>query len=80
MEIQVVAHRETPGLGSKITAERYLRQYKGQHPEQFDVRVEKDGGNVDAISGATISSRAVSEAIQLAYDAFKQYQDEEGAE
>ncbi len=35
------------------------------------LKVKKDGGDVDAITGATISSRAYSEAIQLAFDTFK---------
>ncbi len=67
-EVQILSHRETPGLGSKITAGDFLDQFAGQHPAQFDLRVTKDGGGVDGISGATISSRAVGEAIQTAYE------------
>lgn len=67
-EVQVLSHRETPGLGSKITDGEFLNQFIEQHPAQFDLRVTKDGGAVDGISGATISSRAVGEAIQMAFD------------
>ncbi|MEQ9301811.1 MAG: RnfABCDGE type electron transport complex subunit G [Cyclobacteriaceae bacterium] len=70
-EVQVLSHRETPGLGSKITNADFLSQFVGQYPELFDLRVTKDGGEVDGISGATISSRAVGEAIKTAYDNFK---------
>jgi electron transport complex protein RnfG len=75
-EVQVLSHRETPGLGSKITTIEFLDQFKGKYPNQFDLRVTKDGGDIDGISGATISSRAVGEAIQTAYDNFKAIKDE----
>lgn len=75
-EVQVLSHRETPGLGSKITAPDFLDQFKDEYPDQFDLRVTKDGGKVDGISGATISSRAVGEAIQTAYDNLKAMKNE----
>lgn len=64
--IQVLEHKETPGLGSKIRDENFKQQYVGQSAESIDFRVKKDGGDIDAISGATISTRAFSEAIELA--------------
>jgi electron transport complex protein RnfG len=75
-EVQVLSHRETPGLGSKITSPDFLDQFAGQYADQFDLHVTKDGGDIDGISGATISSRAVGEAIQTAYDNFKGIKDE----
>ena len=66
MGIQVLEHKETPGLGSKIRDENFKQQYVGQSAESIDFRVKKDGGDIDAISGATISTRAFSEAIELA--------------
>ena len=75
-EVQVLSHRETPGLGSKITTVDFLSQFKDKYPDDFDLRVTKDGGDIDGISGATISSRAVGEAIQTAYDNFKAIKDE----
>jgi electron transport complex protein RnfG len=67
----VIEHKETPGLGSKMTAPSFVNQFLGKNPEQMKLKVKKDGGDVDAITGATISSRAYSEAIQLAFDTFK---------
>lgn len=71
--IVVIEHKETPGLGSKMTGEKFLRQFLDVNPTTTDLRVKKDGGSVDAISGATISSRAFSEAIKLASDSYQKY-------
>jgi electron transport complex protein RnfG len=71
VQVAVLEHKETPGLGSKISDEGFYQQYMGQDPGSFDLRATKDGGNIDAISGATITTRAYSDAIQLAYDAYK---------
>ena len=76
--VEVLEHKETPGLGSKMAKPDFKDQYKGIHPGSFDLRVTKDGGKIDAISGATISSRAFSEAVQLAFDRYNQLNDEEG--
>jgi len=69
--IFVIDHKETPGLGSKMTTPSFVNQFLNKNPEQMKLKVKKDGGDVDAITGATISSRAYSEAIQLAFDTFK---------
>lgn len=73
---EVLEHKETPGLGSKMGKPGYKGQYEAQNPDDFDMRVTKDGGQVDAISGATITSRAFSEAVQLAYDRLKAQNEE----
>ena len=59
--IRVISHQETPGLGSKITDIGFLDQFVGLVPAQL--ALARDGGAVDAITGATISSRAVAEGI-----------------
>ena len=73
--IFVIEHKETPGLGSKMTTTGFVNQFLGKNPEQMKLKVKKDGGDVDAITGATISSRAYSQAIQLAFDTFKSSMD-----
>ena len=75
--IEVLEHRETPGLGSKIRDKAFIGQFLGKSPDLFNMKVKKDGGEVDAISGATISSRAFAEAVQSAYEAYKHQKDEE---
>jgi Na+-translocating ferredoxin:NAD+ oxidoreductase subunit G len=69
--VVVIEHKETPGLGSKLSDLKFLNQYLEKNPGQTNLKVKKDGGTVDAITGATISSRAFSEAVQLAYETYK---------
>ena len=68
--IAVLEQKETPGLGTKMKGEKFLQQFRGKDPAVFDLKVRKDGGEVDALAGATISTRAFAEATRQAYDAF----------
>jgi len=61
--IEVLRHAETPGLGAKIEDCGWRSQMVGKGPGDIDWKVSKDGGNVDQISGATISSRSMIDAI-----------------
>lgn len=63
--LQIVSHSETPGLGSKITREDFLRQFSGKLIDE--IKLKRDGGTIDAITGATVSSKAVIEGVRLAY-------------
>ena len=72
VDTYVIEHKETPGLGSKMKDEKFKAQYRDVDPNTTDIRVTKDGGTVNAISGATISSRAFSEAVELAFRTYKQ--------
>lgn len=67
--ITVLKHKETPGLGSKMSGPRFKDQFNGKDPATFKLTVKKDGGDVDAISAATISSRAFCDAVNKAYRA-----------
>ena len=71
--IDVLEHSETPGLGDKIEHRKstWPRQFQGKHPATFDLRVKNDGGQVDAITAATITARAYSDAVQRAFDNLK---------
>lgn len=71
---EVLEHTETPGLGEKIKKSKsdFSLQFDGKNPADYKLSVTKDGGDVDAITAATISSRAFCDAVQRAYDAFKQ--------
>lgn len=62
--LMILKHLETPGLGSKIEASEFRDQYAGKSardPETW--AVAKDGGTFAQITGATISSRAVTNAV-----------------
>jgi Na+-translocating ferredoxin:NAD+ oxidoreductase subunit G len=67
----VLQHKETPGLGTKMTDSRFSNQFLGKNPGSFKLKVKKDGGQVDAITAATVSSRAYCDAIQRAFDMLK---------
>ena len=47
-------------------------QFEGKNPETFKLKVKKDGGDVDAITASTISSRAYCDAVIRAYNALKE--------
>ena len=62
--IEVLKHAETPGLGSKITTPAFKGQFVGKSiKDPANWSVAKDGGPFTQITGATISSRAVTTAI-----------------
>lgn len=75
----VLTHSETPGLGAKITDKEshFIQQFVGMNPHENPLTVKKDGGEVDAITAATISSRAYCDAIERASRAFNQVKEEE---
>jgi len=68
INITVLEQKETPGLGTKITEPEFNDQFNDKNPAEFELKVKKDGGPVDAITAATISSRAFCEAVQRAYN------------
>lgn len=70
-EVAVLEHKETAGLGDKILKSKsgWSTQFEGKNPENFRLSVTRDGGNVDAITASTITSRAYCEALQKAYNA-----------
>ncbi len=69
--IGITTHSETPGVGSRAKTEpAFAAQFKGQSISNT-FKVKADGGQVDAVSGATYTSRGVSDAVT---DAGKIYQ------
>ena len=83
----LLAHTETPGLGSKadkwfgaydatkgekaVTHEMSKKSIIAMSPGEGELKVSKDGGQVDAITASTITSRAFLNAINKAYEAYK---------
>ena len=68
-KISVLEQKETPGLGDKILPEKssFSVQFEGVDPSAMKLSVKKDGGDVDAITASTITSRAYTEAVAKAY-------------
>jgi electron transport complex protein RnfG len=70
--VKVLSHLETPGLGSKMEEEWFTGQFKGfTDPEKL--KIKKDGGTLDQITGASITARAAAKAIA---DGLKKFQEE----
>jgi len=59
--INILGHAETPGLGDEIEADSFINQFKGKDMEHLKVLKTDTTEYIQAISGATISSRAVAE-------------------
>jgi len=68
----VISHSETPGLGAKITEEEshFRTQFAGKNPSDYRLSVTKDGGDVDAITASTITSRAFTAGVAEAYNVY----------
>ena len=63
----VLSQNETPGLGAKCaTDQKFMNQWKGFDPSVKKLRVKNDGGDVDAITASTITSRAYTLAVENA--------------
>lgn len=71
--VEVLQQAETPGLGANMSSKDnvLVASFQGRRAAEMNMTVKKDGGDVDALTAATISSRAYSEAVALAYEAFK---------
>ena len=70
----ILQHAETPGLGAK--ADKWFQKdgkgsIIGKNPNKDNLKVTKDGGDVDAITASTITSRAFLLAVTQAYNAYK---------
>ncbi|MCW8827688.1 MAG: electron transport complex subunit RsxG [Gammaproteobacteria bacterium] len=74
--VRVIGHKETPGLGDAIEAERsdWILGFSGRSlvdPAEPQWKVKKDGGVFDQFTGATITPRAV---VQAVYNTLRYYQ------
>jgi len=78
IDIVVLEHNETPGLGDKIQKDKsdFSVQFSGKDPSDFKLAVTKENGDVNAITASTITSKAYCDAVQRAYDKFMEWQAE----
>lgn len=63
--VRVTQHKETPGVGTRAMEPSYLNKYVNLTVKE-DIKLKKDGGQIDAITGATRSSRAVADGVDRA--------------
>ncbi|MCD6327729.1 RnfABCDGE type electron transport complex subunit G [bacterium] len=71
--IYILKHSETPGLGAKIEEKSFTDLFKGKSLAKSKISVKKDGGDIDQITGATISPRAVCYAVRKGLTAHKEF-------
>ena len=73
INVNVLEQGETPGLGTKMTDEGnpLITSFKGKNPADMKMAVRKDGGDIDALTAATISSRAYVDAMNRAWTAYQ---------
>ena len=67
---KVLSQAETPGLGAKCVEPSFSDQFKGFDASAKKLAVKKDGGDVDAITASTITSRAYADGLALAVKVF----------
>lgn len=72
IDVVPLEHAETPGLGDKIEKNKsdWSNQFQGLDPAETTLEVRGDGGDIDAITAATITSRAYCDAIDRAFQTF----------
>ncbi len=73
--IEILEQAETPGLGAKIAETNFTYQFRGRPLAGTRWAVDKDGGDIDAITGATISPRAVAAALKDGIAVYTQHVD-----
>jgi Na+-translocating ferredoxin:NAD+ oxidoreductase subunit G len=71
--IEIVEHQETTGLGAEIAKPAFTRQFAGRPIDRTTWKVRNDGGDLDAITGATTSSRAAIEAVRNGLDVYRRH-------
>jgi electron transport complex protein RnfG len=70
--VSVIKHSETPGLGTNVLKDRFRLQYVGLSATGDPIELSSNGGQIDAISGVTFSSRALTDAVNKAAEAVRE--------
>jgi electron transport complex protein RnfG len=68
--VKVLIQTETPGLGARISGEKFLGQFRGVKAAELRLRKDDASGKIDAVTAATISSRALTESLRKSIDSF----------
>jgi electron transport complex protein RnfG len=68
--VRIISQSETPGLGAEVTRVAFTGQFEGRSAPE-SIKVKQDGGSIDAVTGATISSRAVTRGVSDVLDVFR---------
>ena len=68
--IRITSQNETPGLGTRVKGTKFTDQFMNKTLKQVLLKKDSSKGTIDALTGATISSRAVSEAVEESISKF----------
>ena len=68
--LRIISQNETPGLGSKIVKSSFTRQFTGLTETNIDLKKENPAGKIDAVTSATISSRAVISGVKNGFNLY----------
>jgi electron transport complex protein RnfG len=71
--IEILSHLETPGLGAKIREAKFKDRFENRNLSNTAWAVKKDGGDIDGITGATISSRAVIKRVKEGLEFYRDH-------
>jgi electron transport complex protein RnfG len=71
--VEVLSHMETPGLGAKINEAKFKDRFKNRNLSNTTWAVKKEAGDIDGITGATISSRAVIKALKEGLEFYRDH-------
>ncbi len=69
-DIKIIKQGETPGLGTRIKGKKFTDQFMNKTLKQVLLKKDSSKGTIDALTGATISSRTVSKAVQRSITEF----------
>ena len=61
-KIKIISQAETPGLGANCMKEDFQKQFDGK--AEMQLAVDKDGGEIESITGATITTRTIANSIK----------------
>ena len=65
-KIKVISQTETPGLGANCEKPEFQKQFSGK--QKVEMKVDKDGGTIVSLTGATITTRTITNSIKAAMD------------
>jgi electron transport complex protein RnfG len=75
LSLKILSHKETPGLGANVEKEKFLSQFKDKNSQEIVLKKDNPLGKIDAISGATITSRTITSSLRnlLEKEELKEY-------
>lgn len=76
IDTYVLDHKETPGLGDAMSKEPFKKQFRGKNINNTKWLVKKDKGDIDALTAATITSRAFTAGVKRALTAYNRLRED----